>query len=259
MSTLPQLEHELIRAARRRACRRTRGRRLALVLVGATLTAGGATAATELLKVDEGSHSQGAYVIERLPDRDGKVCLQYRDSTARRATYGCGPSPSDERPIGLVVADYNAVPNKRLLYGLVAPAVDRVNVLGRADEHTDTTAREQPGIPGKYFRVIAPKHRRVEVVAYNSDGEEVARLGSRRPRAHSPRSQEDAMAQGDPSGFAPTAAPVSHFTYRGRPIDPDDAARRQLICVEDEVGVRCYGSQPEMEAAERRSIPTRRR
>lgn len=250
MSTLPQLEHELLRAARRRAAaRRLRGRPLAVVLVTTALAAGGATAATQLLKVDEGATARGPYVIERLPDRDGQVCLQYRDA-GRRPAYGCGPGPSARQPIGLVVADPRAAPGKRIIYGLVAESVARVSVLGHGSEHVDVTPRTQDGLPSKYFLASVAKTPRIELVAYDSKGQQIARVGSRKPRSDLPRSKDEAVAQGHPIGFAPTAAPVSHFTYRGQPIDPDEAARRQLACTEDEVGVRCYDTEAEMEAAE---------
>jgi len=220
------------------------------LLIGTTLaTAGAATAATQLLRVDEGSNTRGPYVIERLADRDGDVCLQYRDETNRRPTYACGPQPSRERPIGLVVADSQAVSEKRVMYGLVAAGVARVSVLGRGDDAVDTTPRAREGIPGQYFLVTVPRTPRIELVAYDSNGRELGRLGSRAATG-TPGSKQEAIAQGHPNGFEPTAAPVLDFKYRGQPIEPDEAARRGLACTEDEIEVRCYGSEAEMEAGE---------
>jgi hypothetical protein len=252
MTTLPELEHELISAARRGARpRRLRGHRLGVLLAGTTLAAGGAaTAATQLLTVDEGSTARGAYVIERISDRDGNVCLQYRDETGRRATSGCGPRPSEQRPIGLVVADSRAVPNQRVVYGLVSPSVARISVLGRGDDHVDVTSHARDGIPGRYFMATVPNTPRIELVAYDAEGREIGRLGSREQAVHAPRSKEEAIAQGDPSGFAPTAAPVDAVEYRGQRIEPDEAARRGLSCTEDDIEIRCYDSAAEMEAAE---------
>jgi hypothetical protein len=88
------------------------------------------------------------------------------------------------------------------------------------------------------------------VVAYGQAGRELARPGSRQAPEHPARSQSEAREQGDPAGFAPTAGPASSFSYQGRPISANEAARRGLACVEDDRQVRCFSSAAELDATE---------
>ncbi|HVY77911.1 MAG TPA: hypothetical protein VG898_05345 [Solirubrobacterales bacterium] len=65
------------------------------------------------------------------------------------------------------------------------------------------------GLPGRFFVVLVPHLGRIEVVGYDATGRERARIGSLAKPSHPPMSHAEAVAQGDPAGFAPTAAPPS--------------------------------------------------
>jgi len=242
MTVLPQVQDELVRAARRRARRRRPGRvargGLAAVLVGGTLTAG--ATATGLIELDRGESSAGPYtIVAAPPERDGsvvttflggardEVCLEVR-RPGERATYGCGPAPTAEAPLGVLVVDQNAVPGRRLVYGL---ADDRVTAVRTGGEEVRPSPRR--GVPGRFFSVVTSKRGPVHVVAVDADGRTLAELGSPRPLTRFPTSQDEARAMGDPIGFAPTARPPEAFVYEGREIPLEEAVRRGLACTED--------------------------
>jgi hypothetical protein len=217
---LPGLEHLLVRAARRGAASRFGRRRWVLATAAAALVlVGGAAAATGVLHVADGDTSKGTFSIESrpVPETDpgepsrGSVCLQLRYDE-RNASYGCGDRPTAARPFGLLVADSVAESSgdgsrERVIYGLVRSDIEHVSVLGREPISTRTEAKE--GLPGRFFVVLVPHLGRIEVVGYDVAGHERARIGSLARPADPPLSHAEAVAQGDPAGFAPTFAPPS--------------------------------------------------
>lgn len=242
MTVLPQVQDELVRAARRRSRRRSRRRLtrggLAAVLAGATLTAG--ATATGLLELDRGESSAGPYtIVASATERDGsvvttflgggddEVCLEVR-RPGHRGTYGCGPAPTAAERLGVLVVDEGAVPGRRLVYGLAHGTVAAVRVGG---EEVRPSARR--GLPGRFFSVVTRTGGPVHAVAVDAAGRAVGELGSSEPLTRSPASQDEARAMGDPTGFAPTARPPAAFVHEGREIPLDEAVRRGLACTED--------------------------
>jgi hypothetical protein len=256
-TALPELERLLLRAAKRRATRQLGGGRRWLlgIAAGSLVVAGGAAAATDVLHISSGTTSEGNYSIERRPPSPdaagsqpaGSVCLQLR-SNGDAPAFGCGDRPTAARPFGIVIADSVNASRDRVIYGLVSSDISRVSVLGDGDRHTDTATRMEPSLPGRFFSVVVPNRGRIELVGYDDRGREQARIGSRERPDHPPRSHDDAVAQGDPAGFAPAVAMPTSFRYRGGTITPTEAARRGLSCAQDRQEVRCYDSLQELDA-----------
>ena len=211
---LPDLENLLIRAARRRSAPRLAHRRLVLATAAVVLVlAGGAAAATGVLHVADGNTSNGTFSIESRPvpatltgePSRGTVCLQLRYSE-RGTSFGCGGSPTAAKPFGLLVADsLERGSHERVIYGLVANDIARVRVLG--EEPIEATTEVKMGLPGRFFVALVPHLGRIEIVGYDAEGKERARIGSLAEPSHPPLSHDEAVAQGDPAGFAPTAVP----------------------------------------------------
>jgi len=254
---LPELEHLLLRAARRQAAPRFGRRRWVLAAAAAALLlAAGAAAATDVLHIADGNTSKGSFSIESRPvptsapgePPQGSVCLQLRYNH-RDVSYGCGDEPTAAKPFGLLVADsLEAGSRERVVYGLVAGDIARVSVLGDGGEHTDADTELKTGLPGRFFAVLVPHLGRIELVGYDTVGNEQARIGSLAPPTAPPHSKAEAVAQGDPAGFAPAVAPPSSYIYKGKRIDPALATRLKLVCLDgSEVG-RCYDSAAELEA-----------
>lgn len=88
------------------------------------------------------------------------------------------------------------------------------------------------------------------MVGYDSVGRERARIGGLARPAHPPHSKAEAVAQGDPAGFAPTTPPPSSYTYKGKDISEAEAARLELVCLEGREVARCYDSAAGMEEAQ---------
>lgn len=225
-AVLPDLERELLRAARRRAAPargRRRWRRTGLLgLAAGLVVAGGATATVQLLTVDRGATSQGAYTIETRPAPDGKVCLQLR-YTGHAPAYGCGVVPDAATPLGVVVADSAPVAGdgvlpERVVYGLAAAHVARVDVIDADGAPHAATPRRVDGVPGRFFTVTVENEGRIELRAYDDAGRQVARVGSHARPARKPQSHAEAVAQGDPAGFAPGVAAPDRYRLDGRPI-----------------------------------------
>ncbi|MQA73958.1 MAG: hypothetical protein GEU88_06395 [Solirubrobacterales bacterium] len=124
-----------------------------------------------------------------------------------------------------------------------------MSALGDGSQHYDADTTVKPGLPGRYFSLTAPNEGRIELVGFDASGAEVARIGSRETPADKPLSHDEAVAQGDPAGFAPTAVPARSFVYRGESIDPAKADRLGLVCVDSLQTVRCYDSVEEANAA----------
>ncbi|MBS1877901.1 MAG: hypothetical protein JST31_00155 [Actinobacteria bacterium] len=216
-AVLPELEQILVRAARRRAAgRRLPRRRGVLVALAASLVlAAGAAAAGGVFTVSSGHTAHGTYVVERRPvpapaagePAAGTVCLQlvYDD---RAPSYGCGNAPTAAAPFGLLVADpLEEGSRERVVYGLVAGDIARVAVLGKGGQRTGARTERKQGLPGRFFAVAVPHLGRIEVVGYDGNGRQVGRIGSLARPDHPPLSKAEAVDQGDPAGFAPTASP----------------------------------------------------
>lgn len=254
---LPELEQLLVRAARRQAAPRFGRRRWALAAAAATLMlAAGAAAATGVLHVADGQTSNGTFSVESRPvpanvpgePPRGSVCLQLRYDEGG-PSYGCGDRPTATSPFGLVVADSLAEGSReRVVYGLVSSDIARVSVLGEDGEHTDASTEAKEGLPGRFFVVVVPHLGRIEIVGYDSAGTERARIGSLSRPAHSPLSHAEAVAQGDPAGFAPAVAPPSSYTYKGKTITEAEANRLELACIQSREAFTCYRSSEEAEA-----------
>jgi hypothetical protein len=260
-ATLPELERLLVVAAAGAARRRRWRWPVALgsfVAIGAVAAAAAGVFYGEGSTVDSGQTEVGTYVVEIKSDSkstpDDEICLQLRLGDGRPA-YGCGVAPSAAKPFGVLIASYasesdaGAEPAERIFYGLVTSEISRVSVLGEGDEHVDADTVLKPGLPGRYFSLIAPTEERIEIVGFNASGAEVARIGSREEPTHQPLSHDDAVAQGDPAGFAPTAVPVRHFSYQGEEITPEQASELGLVCVEGSERPPCYDSDEEAIAA----------
>lgn len=213
-AVLPALEHLLVRAARRRSAPRFGRRRWMLATAAAALVlVGGAAAATGVIHVTDGDTSKGTFSIESRPvpaafpgePQRGSVCLQLAYSEGG-TSYGCGEKPTAAEPFGLLVADsLTRGSRERVMYGLVESDIARVSVLGK--QPTDAVTEVEKGLPGRFFVVLVPHLGRIEVVGYDAAGHERARIGSLAEPSHPPLSHAEAVAQGDPAGFAPTAAP----------------------------------------------------
>lgn len=244
-TVLPQLESRLRTAATRRARPKPRWRRAPVILCASlALTASAAAASvTGFLStvVSTGNSDHGAYVIGTKDSQGtvyGGICLQLRVAGGGPA-YGCGRAPSTERPFGLVVADSLDSTDERVIYGLVSSAADTVRVLGKGTAYTVAPTSTKPGLPGRFFKSKVANTGRIELVAIAKDGSVIGHIGSRTTPTHPAASHDEAIAQGDPAGFGPAVSLPSSFTYEGKQIDPDDAARRGLICAQDRQGVRC--------------------
>jgi hypothetical protein len=227
-----------LRVWRRRADRRWI---LGLAVASVVLAGGVAAAATGLFHIAGGRASRGTYVIDRVPAGSGPPgsgCLELRFD-GRAPAYGCGRPPSPAKPFGVVIADSVGRPADRVIYGLVLADVARVAVVGDGGRQTHVTTVGKAGLPGRFFVVVVPGHGRIELVGYDATGQPRARIGSRARPAGKPASHDEAVAQGDPAGFAPAMALPSSFTYDGRQISPADAAARGLACAQDADGVRC--------------------
>lgn len=258
-AVLPALERLLVRGARHGVEPRRRVRRrwfLAAAAAALTLAAG-AGAATGLLPIAEGETEHGTYTVERRSTSDpagsepsaGKVCLQLRFE-GRGPSYGCGDAPTVSQPFGLLVADpLEEGSGERVVYGLVSDEIASISVLGNRGEQTKAVTEPQAGLPGRFFAVVTPHLGRIEVVGYDEAGRERARIGSRARPDHSPGSKAEAMAQGDPAGFAPTVPTPSTYLYRGENITEAEAMRLQLACLEERTRFRCFDSASEAETS----------
>lgn len=213
-AVLPDLERLLVRAARHQAAPRLGRRRWILAIAaGALVLAGGAAAATGVLHLADGRTSNGTFEVESRPVPEslpgepsrGSICMQLRYDE-RGPSYGCGERPSEAMPFGLVVADsLEEGSRERVIYGLVSSDIARVSVLGDGDRHTDALTEVKQGLPGRFFAVLVPHLGRIELVGYDALGRPRGSIGSLALPAHPPRSHAEAVAQGDPAGFAPTA------------------------------------------------------
>lgn len=214
-AVLPNLEQLLVRAARRRAAPRL-GRQRWMLAIGAAalLLAGGAVAATGVFHIADGRTSKGVFTVEGRPvpaslagePSRGSVCLQLRYEELK-PSYGCGEPPTETRPFGLVVADsLEEGSRERVLYGLVSSDIALVRVLGSGGRHTDVTTEAKEGLPGRFFVVPVPHLGRIALVGYDASGQRRAAIGTLANPTHPPRSHAEAVAQGDPAGFAPTAS-----------------------------------------------------
>lgn len=253
--TLPQLEHLLVRAARRRAAPRFARRRWALSIAAASLlTAAVAAAATGVFELASGETEGGTFRVERVaPARAGgasvgPICLRLTFS-GRGAAYGCGERPAASRPFGLVVADPLDSGAERVVYGLVVGEISRVKVLGGEGSETEAQTREEAELPGRFFAVVAPSDGRIELVGYDDAGGVIARIGGVDGEAGRPLSKADAVEQGDPAGFAPAVPAPETYLYEGEPIDPGVVSRLGLACLEGRAVARCYDSPTEGERA----------
>jgi hypothetical protein len=256
-AVLPGLEQLLVRAARRGAAprRRIRRRWFLIAAAAALVLAAGAAAATGLLPIAEGDTDRGTYTVEPvsisglagIDPSAGQVCLQLRLED-RGPSYGCGDAPTSSQPFGLLVADPLAEgSDERVIYGLVKDEIARVSVLGEEGERTESATDPQAGLPGRFFAVVVPHLGRIEIVGYDENGRERARIGSRARPSHPPRSLAEAQAQGDPAGFAPTVPTPSTYLYRGKTITEAEAMRMQLACLQERTRFRCYDSASEAE------------
>ena len=184
-----------------------------------------------------GRRRTAAFSVERavapgVRQGGSSVCLQLRYN-GRGPSYGCGEAPTAAQPFGLVVADrLEEGSRERVIYGLAGGDIARVAALGKGGEHTDAATEPKDGLPGRFFAVVVPHLGRIELVGYDSAGKEVARIGSLARPAHPPHSKAEAVAQGDPAGFAPTIPISSHFVFEGHDISEAEATRRGLACLE---------------------------
>lgn len=253
---LPELEQLLVRAARRRAAPRLgRSRWVLAVAVGALVLAAAAAAAAGVLRIAGGTTAHGTFSVERATPtgeaRSGSICLQLRYD-GRGPTFGCGKAPTAATPFGLVVADrLEEGSRERVIYGLVGGDIARVAALGRGGEHTDTATERKDGLPGRFFAVVVPHLGRIELIGYDAAGREVARIGSLARPAHPPHSKAEAVAQGDPAGFAPTIPNSIQFVFQGHGISEAEATRLGLVCVQGREANRCYRSEAEADEAAR--------
>jgi hypothetical protein len=247
-AVLPALEQLLVRAARRGADPRRRHRRrwlLAAAAAALTLSAG-AGAATGLLPIAEGETDRGSYTVERLSTPHagtepsaGKVCLQLR-LEGRGPSYGCGDAPPCRtRSAYSWPIRWRKGPGNAWSTGWVSDEIAIISVLGKGGQQTNAATEPQAGLPGRFFAVITPHLGRIEVVGYDEAGRERAHIGNRAHPDHSPRSKAEAMAQGDPAGFAPTVSAPSTYLYRGENITEAEAMRMQLACLE-RTRFRCF-------------------
>jgi hypothetical protein len=219
-ATLPALERALMHAAAARyPSRRPRARLGAPIALFVTLAvAGGAVAATGILagekQIETGSSASGPYAIGVKSagpgTHAGQLCLQL-EYVGQPPGYKCGSIPGPQRPFGLVVADArppasdpDGPPSERVIYGLVSQDVDRVTALGSEAGERGTQAASRDGLPGRYFSIVVPNEGRIELIGYDSSGNEVGRVGSLSAPAR--RTEEGLIpAPGDPAVFAPTA------------------------------------------------------
>lgn len=250
-STLPELEHLLVRAARRRTARRVGRRRWILAVAAASLLLAGGAAAATVFELASGKTAGGTFSIEMAPTvggnaSQGSICLQLTFS-GRGPSYGCGGRPTASKPFGLVVADPLDNSDERVVYGLVASAISRVRVLGGAGSEVEVATRKQVALPGRFFSVVAPNDGQIELVGYGGKGREVARLGSLDPPLKPSVSKAQAMEQGDPAGFAPGVAAPETYLYKGEPVDPSVATRLELACLQERTVFRCFDSAAEAE------------
>lgn len=257
-TVLPQLEHLLVRAARRQAVPDFRRRPWQLAVAIAVLVlAGGAAAATNVLQVDQGSTSEGGFSVETKPvparaadePSAGSICLQLRYED-RGTAFGCGDPPSAKEPFGLLISDPLGEGSREgVVYGLVSGDIARVSVLVSGGGHHDADTEEKAGLPGRYFAVVVPRLSRVEVVGYDDSGVERARIGSLAPVATPPLSHAEAVKQGDPAGFAPSVEAPSIYTFRGKRITEAQASRLDLTCMQGRDAFTCYRNADEAEVA----------
>jgi hypothetical protein len=254
---LPQLEQLLVRAARRRAAPRfARARRRWVIAVAAAslLIVGGAAAATSVVHIADGTTPYGAYSIEtREPisveaseGRQGSICLQLRFNDGRPA-YGCGVSPTASNPFGLVSADSLEDSGERVIYGLVSDEIAKITVLHPSGDRTTASTEAKTSVPGRFFSIATPGDSQIALVGYDSAGTEVARVGNLAPPVDAAHSRQEAIEQGNPAGFAPTAPPSSSLTYKGHSITPAEVERLQLSCLESGGATSCYDSSTEAE------------
>jgi hypothetical protein len=254
-AVLPELEHLLVRAARRRtAPRRLRQRRwiLAAAAIGALLLAAAAAATSVILA--SGETDGGTFTIEarQVPPPNGNgpdssICLQLTFS-GRGSAYGCGIQPSPSRPFGLVVADPLDGRDDRVVYGLVSDAVKQVRVLGGGGGYVEAATEANKDLWGRFFYAIAPNEEHLKLVGYGGDGQIVGTLGNVAPAPAPPRSKMEARKQGDPAGFAPAIAPPEIFLYRGREITSAVVRRNGLACMQGRTGFHCFDTEAEIEA-----------
>ncbi len=249
-AVLPELEQLLVRAARRRATRRVPRRRWVLaVAIGALVLAAAAAAATRVFDVASGTTPHGTFTVARRPvsapgvggPRQGAVCLQLTyGGPGGGSSYGCGRAPSPAHPFGLLIADPLAEGlHEEVVYGLVGADIARIAVLGDGGRHTFASTTSKEGLPGRFFAVVVPHRGRVEVVGYGADGKARARIGSLATPSHPPHSKAEAIAQGDPAGFAPTLEPPP-MTFEGRRISSAEVTRLGLSCAIRRNVARCF-------------------
>ena len=256
------LERSLIEAAGRRyPQRRVRRWAIPAVICGALAAGGVALAASGVLggkaletgSTPEHGADSGPFAIRISPrhaDPTRPLCLQLQFAGSRPA-FGCGVRPSVDQPFGVVVADgLSEESTDRVIYGVVASDVARVSSIDDSGSQAIVDSVAKPNLPGRYFSVVVPNQGQIELLGFDASGAEIAHVGSHEPPTEPPLSRDEAIAQGDPSGFAATVVPARRYLYRGETIDPREAERRHLVCVEGRVSVTCYDTIAEQIAAE---------
>jgi hypothetical protein len=193
-------------------------------------------------KVGEASGQYAIRVSPKHADPENPICLQLQFEGSRPA-YGCGVAPSGTTPFGVVVADgLSEESSRRVIYGLVSNEITTVSSLGEEGDQATVPTVQRMGLPGRYFSLTVPNEGQIELVGIDASGGDVARIGSHETPTQAPRSREEAVAQGDPAGFAPTVVPGRRYRYKGRSIEPRQAQLRNLVCVETRSAVDCFDS-----------------
>jgi hypothetical protein len=230
--------------------RRLPGLTVAVVL----LACGGAAATTGVFHIASGRVSSGTYYISRAPastEHGGGICLELAYA-GRSPEYGCGQPPTLAKPFGVVVADSLGGSRVQIIYGLVSADILRVDVVGAPGHRGTDRTTSKAGLPGRFFSLVVPAEGQIELVGYGATGDELARIGSRARPIRNAESKEDAVAQGDPAGFTPAVPLPTSFSYEGKAIPANTAARDGLACAQDRDGVHCYDSVAAMTAAHAR-------
>jgi hypothetical protein len=261
--SLPGLHDALVSAAARRYPvwqRRRPGWILPVAFASLVTATGLALAASGVFsgraaidrgRTPEAGEDSGPYAIRVSPrhaDPQRPICLQLQFEGSRPA-YGCGVAPTAFNAFGVVVADgLSEASTQRVIYGLVSDAVASVSSLGDTGTQASAATVARPGLPGRYFSLTVANKGQIELVGSDSSGSEVARIGSHLTPTEPPLSREEAIAQGDPAGFAPTVVFARKYRYDGQAIDPEVAQRRNLVCVETRSSVSCFDSVADAQA-----------
>jgi hypothetical protein len=122
--------------------------------------------------------ADGSYEVESYGIADGEICLEATYEADQPPHLACGPKPTAETPLGLVVTAVTPDGNK-LVYGITADSVASVDIEVPGAQAKRLHPKAQ-AVSGHVFIAKVAKKRGIRVVARNARGKVIASVGRQR-------------------------------------------------------------------------------